>query len=113
MDTTGNKALALDNLPLEGYALGKFLKEMREKKSVPQRSLYQSGKYKQSHVSNVENGKAEPDIEMLEEYASAIGVEFYSLLLEVVNAYEKYLMGKIKNNNELKSILSKKNKNKK
>ena len=98
--------VALDEIPLEGFNLGKMLKELREQGAIPQRSIYESGRFKQSHVSNVENGKAEPDIKMIEEYTSALGLDFYDVILKIIDSYENHLKEKINHMKAIKALIA-------
>ncbi len=68
---------------------GLILKKLRIEEYISQKKIYRSGKYTQSHISGVENGKIAPSLEMIRDYANELGLDFYDVLLKILFAYKQ------------------------
>jgi len=78
--------------------IGKFIKELREKKGFSQRQLAYLSGVSNTEISRIENGeRKKPDIEILQKIARPLGVNYKTLY--VVAGYvknEDNIDGKIK-----------------
>jgi transcriptional regulator with XRE-family HTH domain len=59
------------------------LKRLREKKGLTVRALASKAQMTAAHVSNVENGKADPSLSALQRLAAALGVTASALIREL------------------------------
>ena len=70
--------------------LGKNIRRYREQKNLTQNALADSLHVTRQAVSNWETGKNQPDLDMLEATANALGVELADLLWDRKREYPRF-----------------------
>ncbi|TXN37717.1 helix-turn-helix transcriptional regulator [Flagellimonas hymeniacidonis] len=84
------------------HVVGPFLKQKRKNVFVTQKAIYSQG-YAQSFISDFENGKRKADLKLIGVYAKALHMEFYDLLIEVIEVQKSLLDEEIQKLKDLRN----------
>ncbi|NKI31463.1 helix-turn-helix domain-containing protein [Croceivirga thetidis] len=67
---------------------GPLLKKLRNDNDIKQKAIVKFG-FSQSHVSEFEKGTRKADMDIIEAYAEKLGINFYTLLIELLKEQRK------------------------